>query len=328
MTAPVSVDVSEGFGALPPLRAAWDGLFLSRPNEPSTSFEWTTAMASHHVKEDDRCFLLRLHRGGTLVGIVPLIRRVMKVMGQRVGLLLPLSEQYNTHSDLLLASPDDECVSALVSALFRLDVRWDCFRIARLLEENPLVPALRRALSAGGHVHGVREGLPAYVLDLPSSFDQYLACRSAKCRNHLKRITRKLHEAGDVQERRLEHGDGFDAAFGTMGGAVAAAELAVEKYGRHWGLKLAYDEQFSHYSPALLLVHASIQAATEHGLTAFEFLGSAESWQERWKPERCHYVLAAVYPFTRRSMITAVRDAASRFPMRVHTPHAIEDSTA
>ena len=88
--------------------------------------------------------------------------------------------------------------------------------MARLLEENPLVPALQRALSAGGHLHGRREGLPAYMLDLPASFDQYFAERSAKFRNHLKRVERKLNEAGQVRIRELEHADAFDEAFDAL----------------------------------------------------------------------------------------------------------------
>ena len=55
---PVSVDVLEGFGALASLREGWERLFLARPNEPSTSFEWTSAMAVHHVRPGDRCLVL------------------------------------------------------------------------------------------------------------------------------------------------------------------------------------------------------------------------------------------------------------------------------
>jgi CelD/BcsL family acetyltransferase involved in cellulose biosynthesis len=252
----VTVDVTEGFGALLSLRDHWERLFLARANEPSTSFEWTLAMAGHHVTPDDRCLLLQLRRGNTVVGIVPLIRRVMKLMGQRVGLLLPLSEQYNTHSDLLLASADDEAVAALVSALFRLDVRWDCFRMARLLEENPLVPALRRALHEGDHMFGVREGPPAYVLDLPDSFEAYLAGRSAKFRNHLKRLTRKLQEAGDVQIRQVERTNGLDEGY--------AALLAVERASwkeEHGTSITAVNRQTSFYRD---LVTAALTAGRLH----------------------------------------------------------------
>ena len=213
---PVSVDVLEGFGALASLKERWDQLFLSRPNEPSTSFEWTRAMATHHVQQGDRCLLVQLRRGEALIGIVPLVLRQIKIMGQSIGLLTPLSEENNTHSDLLLVCADNESVMAFVSALFRLDVEWDCFRLARLLEQNPLVPALRRALSAGGHRYLMREGLPAYVLELPPSFDDYLAGRSAKFRNHLKRSVRKLNEAGKVDVCELDHADAFEQAYDSL----------------------------------------------------------------------------------------------------------------
>ena len=213
---PVSVDVLEGFDALATLKERWDQLFLANPNEPSTSFEWTSAMATHYVRQGDRCLLVQLRRGDVLVGLVPLVLRQMKVMGQRIGLLTPLSEENNTHSDLLLACADDESVSAFVSALGRLGVDWDCFRLARLLEQNPLVPALRRVLGSGGHRHLMRQGVPAYVLDLPSSFADYLASRSAKFRNHLKRSIRKLQEAGDVGVTVLDRADGFEQAYDAL----------------------------------------------------------------------------------------------------------------
>jgi CelD/BcsL family acetyltransferase involved in cellulose biosynthesis len=184
-------------------------------------------MADHHIQPDDRCLLVELRRGSTLIGILPLVRRVLTVLGQRVRLLAPLSEEYNTHSDVLLASADDESASALVAALVGLDERWDCFRMARLLRENPLVAPLRRAFDAAGCLQGEREGPSAYVLDLPRSFDEYLAGRSAKFRNHLKRVTRKLQAAGDLRVCRLAPGDSFDAAYD----ALLQVERASWKHG-------------------------------------------------------------------------------------------------
>ena len=113
----VSVKVTEGFTDLPALQDQWEALFQSCPNEPSTSFEWTSAMVRHHVRPGDRCFLLRVEREGTLVGLVPLVLRRFKMIGQQIALLMPLSEEYNTHSDLLLASTDDAVVGAAEAEL-------------------------------------------------------------------------------------------------------------------------------------------------------------------------------------------------------------------
>lgn len=214
--AGVSARVTEAFTDLPALQGQWEVLFQSRPNEPSTSFEWTSAMVRHHVRSGDRCFLLRVDREGTLAGLVPLVLRRFKVMGQQIALLTPLSEDYNTHSDLLLASTDEAVVEAVVSSLFTLTARWDCFRMARLLDANPLLPVLRKALMARHCSHSVREGLAAYVLDLPSCYDAYLAARSQKFRNHLKRAERKLSANGTVKFHELSHDQDFDAAFGAL----------------------------------------------------------------------------------------------------------------
>jgi CelD/BcsL family acetyltransferase involved in cellulose biosynthesis len=112
-----------------------------------------------------------------------------------------------------------------------------------------------------------------------------------------------------------------------IGGVAAAVELAVEAHGRLWGLKIAYDEQFARYSPALLVVHASIKAASEQGLAAYEFLGSAEPWQKRWKPESRNYMLAAMYPLSRRGAMTAMFDLAAFVSRRIQAPPRLAQVT-
>lgn len=252
MAETLSVRVFGGFDQLRSLQTPWEHLFTAKPHEPSASFEWTLAMAAHHVRSGDACRVVQLWRGSRLVGVVPLVARTLRVMGQRVNLLTPLSEQYNTHSDLLLDDPGDEAVSVLVAALLALDVRWDCFRMARLLAENPLVPALCRALDRAGCAHAVRVGLPAYAVDLPDTFERYLAARSAKFRNHLRRVTRKLHEAGAVEVRHLDGDAAIDGAF--------AAMLAIEKASwkqEHGTAITAVDHQAGFYQDLATAAHGA-----------------------------------------------------------------------
>jgi len=98
-----------------------------------------------------------------------------------------------------------------------------------------------------------------------------------------------------------------------IGDKAAAVELGVVTHGRMWGLKLAYDEQFAACAPAIQLVHSSIKEATALGLSAYEFLGSAESWQERWRPERRGYELTVIYPLSPPALITALQEVTSFF---------------
>lgn len=102
-----------------------------------------------------------------------------------------------------------------------------------------------------------------------------------------------------------------------IGDAAAAAEVAVQAHGRYWGLKIGYDERFASCAPAVQLVHASVKAAADNGLLAYEFLGSAEAWQRRWKPVERTYQLSALYPLSRRAAVTALYDLASFVSRRI-----------
>jgi CelD/BcsL family acetyltransferase involved in cellulose biosynthesis len=79
---------------------------------------------------------------------------------------------------------------------------------------------------------------------------------------------------------------------------VVAVQMAVEVYKRLWILKIAYDEAMAHCSPGLLLTADTIRHALDRGLDGYEFLGSVEPWEERWKPQRRDHRFVLFYPWT------------------------------
>lgn len=178
-------------------------------------------MATHHVRPDDRTFIVRLRRGAHAIGIVPLVARRLPLFGVDVMLLAPLSEQYNTHSDLLLEEDSEHAVAAFVRAIQGLPVSWDCFRMARLLDEGPVARALRGSFAHQELAHHEHDGLAAYELALPAAFADYLAQRSAKFRNHLKRTERKLRAAGELAVHTVASADQFQQGYDAL--------LAVER---------------------------------------------------------------------------------------------------
>ena len=251
MEHPVLTTVTEGFADLSALRDQWRELFHSRAHEPSTSFEWTIAMARNHVRPSDRCVLIKLYRDGRLHGLVPLVVRSVPLLGQPVTMLAPLSEEYNTHSDLLLRSIDAGTMSAFLRALFELEIPWDYFRMARLLEEGETAAGLRAAVATGGRAHQEWEGIAAYVLTMPPSYEHYLTARSAKFRNHLKRSERKLAEAGAVAAVEVGGAVGVEAGLD----ALMQVERASWKH-THGSAISAIDHQSAFYRDFCLGAHA------------------------------------------------------------------------
>ena len=96
----------------------------------------------------------------------------------------------------------------------------------------------------------------------------------------------------------------------SFGGQTAAVELSVEAYQRMWQLKIGYSDALSQYYPGLQLTEASIRDTFQQGLEAYEFLGSAAAWEERWQPDVRHYRMLAVYPLNPIGVFTGCRDLA------------------
>jgi CelD/BcsL family acetyltransferase involved in cellulose biosynthesis len=87
--------------------------------------------------------------------------------------------------------------------------------------------------------------------------------------------------------------------------------LALEQGGGFWLLRVGYDQRFAQCSPGQLLVRDTIRYAVEAGLESYEFLGSAESWSERWTNTKHPCVSLWVYPLGVRGIAALVADAAS-----------------
>jgi CelD/BcsL family acetyltransferase involved in cellulose biosynthesis len=157
------------------------------------------ALTRSHLQPQDGFVLLRITRGSEAIGFVPLVARRMPVFGCPVTLLSPLDENQGTHSDLLASEIDGDVSRAFFASLMQLNVRWDIFRMSRLLEGHALLQHADAGLGPLPAAQHIRRGDPSYFLDLPSTYAQYLSLRSPKFRNHLKRTERKVRELADVE---------------------------------------------------------------------------------------------------------------------------------
>ena len=207
-----TVEVISRSPEIAPYRDTWEEVYRTVSAEPSTSFEWTQALTRSHLAPDDGFTLLRVSRNGKVEGFVPLFTRRMPVLGYPVTVLSPLSEHYNTHSDLLVRNLDAESVSAFVSALQALDRRWDLFRVSNLLDGHPLLMHGSSVPAGKGSAAHVQQTHASYFLELPGTFAAYLSQRSSKFRNYLKRVEKKLDERGSV--RVLDCSSKSDVAHG------------------------------------------------------------------------------------------------------------------
>ena len=212
----ISAQVIEALDLTAAVQEEWEHVFQASTSEPSTSLEWTLGLAHHYVRHDDRVFIVRLQRHGRAVGFVPLVARTIRVLRQRCLLLMPISEIFNTHGDLLLCEQSSEIVDALFDAVDNLGVRWDCLRLSNLLEGNPVTSLLQTRSRARRWTCCTRYSGASFFLSLPATFDAYLAARSAKFRNHARRAERKLRAAGPLRVVEITDAREFETAYAAI----------------------------------------------------------------------------------------------------------------
>lgn len=99
--------------------------------------------------------------------------------------------------------------------------------------------------------------------------------------------------------------------FLNIGGAAVAAQMSVIFSNAMWNLKIGHDESWSRYSPGILLTHKTLEYASKMGLERCEYLGAAETWQERWPIVLEDYTTFRFYPRTVRGSAELASDAVS-----------------
>ncbi|MFN2309396.1 MAG: GNAT family N-acetyltransferase [Gammaproteobacteria bacterium] len=195
----IAVEVVSGIASLERWLDDWERLFSSGRYEPSTSYEWTAALLRSHRREGRRVHLLILKEQGEIVGLVPLVADTDHLFGLPLITVRPLSELYDTHSDFLIQGDADAGIAAVLDALDANSIRWDVFRVSRLVEHLPITEAFERLTAARDRPRRIQYTPPSFYLELPASMHAYLAQRSGKFRNHLKRTEKKLLAQGEVE---------------------------------------------------------------------------------------------------------------------------------
>lgn len=179
--------VSDDIGGL---ESDWSSLADSDPaTTPFSSFQWVGVWL-RHWSDGGNPWVLAVHEGGRLVGLAPF------VMHSRGGLRLlrGLGVGVGNYWDILAAQDSREAVLAAIGeALRERSSEWDALFVDKLPEGSRTVAALA---AAGLHI-GRQTMSPSPRIELPQTFDEYLARLSSNRRQKVRRNLR-LIDSGEL----------------------------------------------------------------------------------------------------------------------------------
>jgi len=195
-----SVREINDFEQLHPIRADWNRLLLATPGANFfQSFDWLEVYWRYFGAGQKLRALLVLD-GEDLAGVLPLVvRRESTRVGMVRVLTYPLDDWGDSYGPI---GPEPALVLAAGMAHVRRTRRdWDLIE-PRWIVASDLLSATESAFAAAGLSHGRSVWCQPAVVDLGGTYDAYLASRTRKWRNNLRRFERRLSEQGELRHVR------------------------------------------------------------------------------------------------------------------------------
>lgn len=298
------------------IRARWLELYAADPHANFfLSWEWMHACFA----TDKKPWLVLGVRSddGPYVAFLPLNCGRFPAVGPAIGRELSLAGIPRSDYTGMLALPGEEqrVIPALARCIERLS--WDNFALNDCADERVALLAREIASSCCAIAH--LEPSPCPFIDLPSTWEGYLAGRSVATRRTLRARMRKLEalpgyrfrtvppqEAEEAVElllrinslrwgksldrRRRIFGEVFRRCYAAgrfvvktlhVGTTLIAAQGSfIEPDSRTLlGYMMGYDSNFSHLSPGTVLVALSIREAIEQGFARYDLSRGGEPYK-------------------------------------------------
>jgi CelD/BcsL family acetyltransferase involved in cellulose biosynthesis len=244
--------------ALPAIWGTWDALHRADPlATPFTSRAWAEAWLREWAP-DAESWVLAVHDENRIVGLAPLVLR-----GERaLRMLHPLGKEPGDYWDVLAEPGAHAEVGAQVGAyLARKGRAWDAFVVSCFPAGSPTPAALARG---GLRIHE-REDIPCPTIELPSTFEAYLAMLPRSHRSNLRRHMKRL-DTGEIEVREITEPSELPDAIAQM------QELRLRQWA-HAGKEITAQQQGPQFRAFMT---AAVQGLVPAGqAVVWEFRGSS-----------------------------------------------------
>lgn len=200
------------------VRASWQELAAGRPMQ---GWHWNSTWWMHYGQPDTgpqrELMTLVVKDGSHVVAIAPWFLDQTSTRGRVIRFLG--EDEICTEYPSILCHPADRArvTSALADYLVNEAPTWDVLELAGIEEDNALVNDLVAHLAEQGFSKFDRRGtFRCWKLSLPSSWDEYLQTLSKSHRMQLRRLQKRVLDAGRASVYRLTEAAHFDEAWNVL----------------------------------------------------------------------------------------------------------------
>ncbi len=152
---------------------------------------WWDTLGGGEWKQGELCVIIARHPDGKLAGIAPLF--FTKNLAQTPALMLLGSIEISDYLDIIVKPADmSDFVSGLFEYLQQMSTpEWQVLDFYNIIENSPILPALKLACARTGWKLNVERLQPAPYIPLPGDWETYLGSIDKKQRHEIRRKMRR-----------------------------------------------------------------------------------------------------------------------------------------
>lgn len=175
------------------LEQEWEQLSAQRVDTIFLSYLWLQEWW-HIYGADYQIWTLAARQGGKLIGVMPLILS-RALFGIRRLMFMGVGELTPNHLDVI-TDPEkrDQVFRAFVAHLCQRASVWDVLELDKIPGDSSSMDLLSAALRAEGLSVRTEISATCPYIELPASFEEYLASRGSTTRESYRRVRRKLEK--------------------------------------------------------------------------------------------------------------------------------------
>ena len=188
---------------------------------PFRRYQWLAGWWRHYGGGRDLCVVGVVDASGSLAGLAPWLIEDRGVRG-RVIQFLGTGEVCSDYLSVLTApGKEDEVTDTLAEWLTGQSHRWDLLQLSGVDAQDRAVAQLAEHLWARGNTIYRQAGPNCWRIELPQTWDEYLASLSKSHRKQVRRLQRRVIESGRAAHRGAA--GGFAAGDGNPDRPASAA---------------------------------------------------------------------------------------------------------
>ena len=191
----LSVNKIDNFSDLLPLKDQWNQVLQNSDSDnPFLTFEWLSSWWNN-FGDNGKLFVLLVKEEDRVIAIAPLMIVKMGVF----KVLQFIGTGRSDYLDFIVAEKRQESLQSIFKYIYDSKKYWDIIYFRDILSNSPNLNFIKTAINDSKMAFGEIIGTIAPYMPINVNWENYLASKSSKFRNNMRRIEKKLEGAGDFK---------------------------------------------------------------------------------------------------------------------------------